>query len=257
MYFFPSLEAGLKHSYSNVRASQWLNNSDIDAVPVGNHLCQSPNEKETTTLEPSCNIVDQFLSIVEKNRDNCTPGTTFNLGDGVVAQYGLRKFRQQARAAVNHANLLTRLWRATATAKSSSPLIFSSSQSKVNISDPLESEWFLYSVVLSMVEADVDLFAAGNCYDLGEYKHYRLFCPFAYRLVAPASATSSTSEQLDNHTGTMVKENQILVKDLALEYDYVTKKSEFFYQARLKADSKLAKNYSSTKGLFTIHSHAT
>ena len=59
-------------------------------------------------------VVDRFLSIVdqyEQNKDNCTPGTEFNLGEGVVAQYGVKRFKNQALAAVNRANLLTRLWK--------------------------------------------------------------------------------------------------------------------------------------------------
>ena len=59
-------------------------------------------------------VVDKFLSIVdqyEQNKDNCTPGVEFNLGDGVVAQYGVKRFKNQALAAVNRANLLTRLWK--------------------------------------------------------------------------------------------------------------------------------------------------
>ncbi len=43
-------------------------------------------------------VVDKFLSIVdqyEQNRDNCTPGVEFSLGEGVVSQYGVKRFKGQ------------------------------------------------------------------------------------------------------------------------------------------------------------------
>lgn len=166
-------------------------------------------EGEASTIR---DVVDQFLSIVEqykRNKDNCTPGTTFNLGDGVVAQYGVRRFRSQAMVAVNRANFLTRVWK------------------DLDLS-LLDSEYFLYSAVRSMVEGDEDLFAAGNCYDLLEYKNYTLFCPYAYRLPNDP--------------------RQVMVKDLSVEYKYLGNDSEFFYQARLKASRKVAGVYNKTVG---------
>jgi G protein-coupled receptor 158 len=72
-----------------------------------------------------------------------------------------------------------------------------------------------------MVEFDEDIFAAGNCYDQFQYKDYVLFCPYAYRL----------------------PEGQILVKDLAVEYKYLSNTSEWFYIARKHAENVI-RNYS-------------
>ena len=160
-------------------------------------------------------VVDKFLSIVEqyeKNKENCTPGTTFNLGEGVVAQYGLRRFQQQAMTAVNRANFLTRIWKGA-------------EQSL------LDSEYFFYTAVRSMVEGDWGLFAAGNCYDHKEYKDYTLFCPYAYRLPNDSS--------------------EIMVKDLSVEYMYLDKDSEFFYEPRQLAEEKLRTHYNSSRGEYS------
>lgn len=44
----------------------------------------------------------------------------------------------------------------------------------------------LHASVLSMVEFDEDIFAAGHCFDENQYPLKRgLFCPFAHRLPAP------------------------------------------------------------------------
>ena len=117
----------------------------------------------TTKREPD--IIADFLQIVEeyeRNKFNCTPGTQFNLGEGVIQQYGINKFKQQALVAVNRANFLTRLWM-------SAPR------------EVLDSEYLLYTQVRNIVEGDPLIFAGGNCYDHAEYKDYYLFCPYAYR----------------------------------------------------------------------------
>ncbi|KAJ3639366.1 hypothetical protein Zmor_002728 [Zophobas morio] len=82
------------------------------------------------------------------------------------------------------------------------------------------SEYLLHASVFSMVEFDNDIFAAGNCYDQYQYKDYWLFCPYAYRL----------------------PEGTILVKDLAVEYKYLSNTSEWFYIARKNAENVI-RNY--------------
>lgn len=82
------------------------------------------------------------------------------------------------------------------------------------------SEYLLHASVFSMVEFDDDIFAAGNCYDQHQYKDYWLFCPYAYRL----------------------PEGPILVKDLAVEYKYLSNTSEWFYIARKNAENVI-RNY--------------
>ena len=163
-----------------------------------------------SSTQAARDVVDKFLSIVdqyEQNKDNCTPGTEFNLGEGVVAQYGVKRFKAQALAAVNRANLLTRLWKGAPRSL-------------------LRSEYFFYTQVRNLVESDNDIFAAGNCYGAREYKKYDLWCPFAYR-------TSNDS-------------SQIMVKDLAVVYKYPGNESEFFWIPRQNAEKKLSRMYSNT-----------
>lgn len=96
----------------------------------------------------------------------------------------------------------------------------------------LNSEYLLHASVFSMVEFDDDIFAAGNCYDQYQYKDYWLFCPYAYRL----------------------PEGTILVKDLAVEYKYLSNTSEWFYIARKNAENVI-RNYnqfSKGKRIFTF-----
>ncbi|KAK3610032.1 hypothetical protein CHS0354_032381 [Potamilus streckersoni] len=110
-------------------------------------------------------VIAEFLEIVEKyekNKENCTAGTQYNLGQGVIQQYGKNRFRKQALEAVTRANFLTRIW------MKASPEV-------------LNSEYLFYTQVRSMVEGDPVIFAAGNCHDKEEYKNYYLFCPYAYR----------------------------------------------------------------------------
>jgi len=72
----------------------------------------------------------------------------------------------------------------------------------------------LHASVLSMVEFDDDIFAAGNCFDWNEHPAQPgLFCPFAYRLPPPNLGA-------------------IFAKDLAMEYHYLGNTSEWFFLAR-------------------------
>lgn len=148
-------------------------------------------------------IVTRFLRIIENQHtlgENCTAGTDLNLGEGVVDQYAQERFRLEANLAVNRANMLTRLWKYA-------PGVM------------LASEYLLHASVLSMVEFDEDIFAAGNCYDKLQYRGRWLYCPFAHRL--------------PNQDG-------ILVKDLAIQYKYLSNSSEWFYIARKNAERVIA-----------------
>lgn len=93
------------------------------------------------------------------------------------------------------------------------------------------SEYLLHTTLFSMIEFDEDIFAAGNCYDAEEYKNYFLFCPFAYRL----------------------PEGQLLAKDLAIEYKYLSNTSEWFFQARKKAEEVILNAESFKTGRTVIH----
>lgn len=82
----------------------------------------------------------------------------------------------------------------------------------------------LHASVLSMVEFDDDIFAAGNCFDWNEHPSQTgLFCPFAYRLPAPNLGA-------------------ILAKDLSMEYHYLGNTSEWFFQARKNAEKVILHN---------------
>ncbi|XP_065314395.1 metabotropic glycine receptor-like [Gordionus sp. m RMFG-2023] len=157
--------------------------------------------------------VTEFLKIVEEyenDAQHCKAGTTVNLGDGVIDQYGLKRYYSQALIAVNRANLLTRLWRYAP-------------------KEVLDSEFLLYSLVRSMVESDVNIFAAGNCYDKYEYKDYYLFCPFSHYL--PDG-------------------KRILVKDLSVQYKYMGNESEWFHSSKMWA--KNLSRFQKLKGVYNM-----
>ncbi|XP_012541808.3 probable G-protein coupled receptor 158 [Monomorium pharaonis] len=159
-------------------------------------------------------IVTRFLRIIENQHtlgENCTAGTDLNLGEGVVDQYAQERFRLEAEFAVNRANMLTRLWKYA-------PEVM------------LSSEYLLHASVLSMVEFDEDIFAAGNCYDKLQYRDRWLYCPFAHRL--------------PNQDG-------ILVKDLAIQYKYLSNSSEWFYIARKNAERVIASYEQFSRGFHT------
>lgn len=133
--------------------------STVNVVNISRHSITN-----TEHLDHS-DVVTKFLELVEQyeqNKYNCTAGTDFNLGDGVIKQYGKKRFIAQALVAVNRANFLTRIW------KTADQAI-------------LNSEDFFFSAVKSMVEGDPEIFAAGSCYDYKEFKDYRLFCPYSHR----------------------------------------------------------------------------
>ncbi|XP_059612618.1 probable G-protein coupled receptor 158 [Phlebotomus argentipes] len=153
-------------------------------------------------------VVTRFLQIVESQHllgANCTAGTALNLGEGVVDRYAQDRFRIEAEVAVNRANMLTRIFKLTLPAVQ-------------------ESEHLLHASVLSMVEFDDDIFAAGNCFDWNQHPAKKgLFCPFAYRLPPPDQGAS-------------------LAKDLAAEYHYLGNTSEWFFLARKNAEKVISRN---------------
>ncbi|XP_053686879.1 uncharacterized protein LOC128736421 [Sabethes cyaneus] len=165
-------------------------------------------------------VVTQFLQIVESQHllgSNCTAGTALNLGEGVVDRYAQDRFRVEAEIAVNRANMLTRIF------KFAAPEVQS-------------SEHLLHASVLSMVEFDDDIFAAGNCFDWNQHPAKKgLFCPFAYRLPPPDQGAS-------------------LAKDLAAEYHYLGNTSEWFFLARKNAEKVIARDEQYIKS-FHIYSN--
>ncbi|XP_054736643.1 uncharacterized protein LOC129243565 [Anastrepha obliqua] len=167
-------------------------------------------------------VVTKFLQIVETQHllgANCEAGTSLNLGEGVVDRYAQDRFRVEAEVAVNRANMLTRIFKMTTPA----------AQADVNL---------LHASVLSMVEFDDDIFAAGNCFDWNEHPSQTgLFCPFAYRLPAPNLGA-------------------ILAKDLSMEYHYLGNTSEWFFQARKNAEKVIVRNEQYLKS-FHLYSNKT
>ncbi|XP_065077208.1 uncharacterized protein LOC135700600 [Ochlerotatus camptorhynchus] len=167
-------------------------------------------------------VVTKFLQIVESQHllgSNCTAGTALNLGEGVVDRYAQDRFRVEAEIAVNRANMLTRIF------KFASPEVQA-------------SEHLLHASVLSMVEFDDDIFAAGNCFDWNQHTAKKgLFCPFAYRLPPPDQGAS-------------------LAKDLAAEYHYLGNTSEWFFLARKNAEKVIRENEQYIKS-FHIYTNNT
>ena len=155
-------------------------------------------ESSNLSNDDSVDVVTKFLRKIESQQsmgENCTKGTELKLNEGVVDRYAQERFRLEAEVAVNRANLYTRLW------KYSRKLV-------------LSSPYLLHAEVLSLVEFDEDIFAAGNCYDRFQYKGYELYCPFAHRMPG----------------------GKIRVKDLALQYFYLTNGSEWFLDAKRSAE---------------------
>ncbi|XP_060655130.1 uncharacterized protein LOC132790578 isoform X1 [Drosophila nasuta] len=167
-------------------------------------------------------LVSKFLQYIEQQHlmgSNCVAGTSLNLGEGVVDRYAQDRFRVEAEVAVNRANMLTRIFKTTA----------HSVQEDVNL---------LHASVLSMVEFDDDIFAAGNCFDWNEHPSQPgLFCPFAYRLPPPNLGA-------------------IFAKDLAMEYHYLGNTSEWFFLARKNAEKVIARNEQYLKS-FHLYSNRT
>lgn len=94
------------------------------------------------------------------------------------------------------------------------------------------SEHILHASVLSMVEFDDDIYAAGHCFDWNQHMAKRgLFCPFAHRMPPPDQSAT-------------------LVKDLASEYPYLGNTSEWFFLARKNAEKVIAKNEQYIKGMW-------
>eukprot|EP00095_Tigriopus_kingsejongensis_P002452 snap_masked-scaffold380_size190731-processed-gene-0.14 protein:Tk02452 transcript:snap_masked-scaffold380_size190731-processed-gene-0.14-mRNA-1 annotation:"PREDICTED: uncharacterized protein LOC103506221" len=175
---------------------------DDDEVNLANEETDLGEEAEGAKRQrksrPRLDIVTKLLRIVESQAlqgANCTPGTDLNLGDKVVNRYAQERFDQAAHVAVNRANWLTRMWKYA-------PEVIG------------HSEYLLHTSIISMVEFNEDIFAAGNCYDAEEYKNYFLFCPYAHRLL----------------------DGPILAKDLAIEYKYLSNTSEWFFIARKEAE---------------------
>lgn len=201
----------LKQSYENDTQLS-LDETSVDNVFKDNNSNDSSLNSNNTVLRTNIqeDVVTKFLRLIETQHllgENCTAGTHLNLGEGVVDRYAQERFRIEADVAVNRANMLTRLW-------------------KYSGRDVMHHEYLLHAVVVSMVEFNKDIFAAGNCYDQNQYKEYQLFCPFAYRL----------------------PDGPILAKDLAVEYKYLSNTSEWFYIARKNAERVIRNNNQFLRG---------
>lgn len=95
---------------------------------------------------------------------------------------------------------------------------------KLTDPDVQVSEQLLHASVISMIEFNEDIFAAGNCFDWDRHPVQKgLFCPFAHRLSPPSPGMA-------------------LVKNLADEYHYLDNGSEWFYIARKNAERIIEKN---------------
>ncbi|XP_063697813.1 uncharacterized protein LOC134828756 [Culicoides brevitarsis] len=190
-------------------------NSAYQMEEIGLEDLDEVSRENRKNLIKGRDVVTTFLRIVESQHllgANCTAGTALNLGEGVVDRYAQDRFRVEAEIAVNRANMLTRLFKIA-------PLAVQ------------ESEHLLHTSVLSMVDFDDNIFAAGHCFDLNEHPYYKgLFCPFAYRLPPPDQDT-------------------VLVKNLAADYPYLSNTSEWFFNARKNAEKIIDKNQQFTRAI--------
>ncbi|XP_043278235.1 probable G-protein coupled receptor 158 [Venturia canescens] len=200
---------------SSIGKSSDYENETNDYRDLGDFVTEHDSRgKSERTQSVQVDIVTRFLRIIENQHflgENCTAGTDLNLGEGVVDQYAQERFRLEANLAVNRANMLTRLWKYA-------PEVM------------LSSEYLLHASILSMVEFDEDIFAAGNCYDKLQYRDRWLYCPFAHRLQ---------------------DQDGVLVKDLAVEYKYLSNSSEWFYIARKNAERVIANHNQFSYGYHT------
>ncbi|XP_046596779.1 probable G-protein coupled receptor 158 isoform X1 [Neodiprion lecontei] len=199
-------------AYDEVQQNESRNSSKWSEKSMAEYeeVVTRRTEKQSVQVD----IVTRFLRIIENQHllgENCTAGTDLNLGEGVVDRYAQERFRLEANLAVNRANMLTRLWKYA-------PEVM------------LSSEYLLHASILSMVEFDEDIFAAGNCYDKLQYRDHWLYCPFAHRLE---------------------DEDAVLVKDLAVEYKYLSNSSEWFWIARKNAERVIASNNQFSHGFHT------
>ncbi|KAH8277963.1 hypothetical protein KR018_010843 [Drosophila ironensis] len=194
-----------------------------DGDPDGENMESSQITADVINARDSkIDLVSKFLQYIEQQHlmgSNCVAGTSLNLGEGVVDRYAQDRFRVEAEVAVNRANMLTRIFKTTGR----------SVQEDVNL---------LHASVLSMVEFDDDIFAAGNCFDWNEHPAQPgLFCPFAYRLPPPNLGA-------------------VFAKDLAMEYHYLGNTSEWFFLARKNAEKVIARNEQYLKS-FHLYSNRT
>ncbi|XP_017040724.1 uncharacterized protein LOC108087714 isoform X2 [Drosophila ficusphila] len=196
---------------------------DVEGEDGGDNMESSQITADVINARDSkIDLVSKFLQYIEQQHlmgSNCVAGTSLNLGEGVVDRYAQDRFRVEAEVAVNRANMLTRIFKTTGR----------SVQEDVNL---------LHASVLSMVEFDDDIFAAGNCFDWNEHPAQPgLFCPFAYRLPPPNLGA-------------------VFAKDLAMEYHYLGNTSEWFFLARKNAEKVIARNEQYLKS-FHLYSNRT
>ncbi|XP_052839857.1 uncharacterized protein LOC128254681 isoform X1 [Drosophila gunungcola] len=196
---------------------------DVEGEESGDNMESSQITADVINARDSkIDLVSKFLQYIEQQHlmgSNCVAGTSLNLGEGVVDRYAQDRFRVEAEVAVNRANMLTRIFKTTGR----------SVQEDVNL---------LHASVLSMVEFDDDIFAAGNCFDWNEHPAQPgLFCPFAYRLPPPNLGA-------------------VFAKDLAMEYHYLGNTSEWFFLARKNAEKVIARNEQYLKS-FHLYSNRT
>ncbi|KAI3386503.1 hypothetical protein SNEBB_005303 [Seison nebaliae] len=180
------------------------------------YTTQQPHEREGPIQY--IDKIGKFLNLlkrIEDNKHNCKLGTDEMLGDEFETHYGVQRFRREAQVAVTRANVLTDFW------KNRYPF-------KLTLMERID---LFYLMVRRMVDANENIYAAGNCYDENEFNlsipissktgNEKLFCPYAYR-----------------HNSTL-----IVTKDLSAQYNYMEEDNDWFSNARNKAVGKLKDYY--------------
>lgn len=189
-----------------------LPDSNLDAFAFPKDLDENLDEDGLFKIHGHADVVTRFLRIVESQQ---ILGENCTAGTDLKLGDGVVDRYAQERFRAEAEVAVNRANMLTRLWKYAGPNV-------------MDSEYLLHASVFSMVEFDDDIFAAGNCYDQYQYKDYQLFCPFAYRL----------------------PEGQILVKDLAVEYKYLSNTSEWFYIARKNAENVIKNFNQFSRGKF-------
>lgn len=208
-------DVGYKHLQNlfNIKYSKDATTSELFDDGITDEELDNSTTRNVFQRNPQVDVVTHFLQIVESQH---LLGANCTAGTDLNLGDGVVDRYAQERFRVEADVAVNRANMLTRIWKYADPSV-------------TDSEYLLHALVFAMVEFDDDIFAGGNCYDEYQYKDYWLFCPYAYRL----------------------PEGPILVKDLAVEYKYLSNTSEWFYIARKNAERVIGNYNQFSKGKFS------
>ncbi|XP_072169538.1 metabotropic glycine receptor-like [Diadema setosum] len=142
----------------------------------------SASAAEHAAVDPVTKALE-YVEQIAQQKNNCSFGPSLDL------QYGKSRWTSQAEVAVRAANLLSTLSRTGNHMRGEHP----------------EDEDLLYSIVISNVKNNDDVFGSAIAFQSDFYRDYAIFCPYAFR--AP---------------------DQITAKDLSIGYNYTEEETDWF-----------------------------